>query len=140
MVLKKEESDLFYSLIWPLLAFVANCVLDSEDGIDLVDIFQMDNNEKGFLFESLWSNTEFIDDFIELNSDMGDVEKELLTSWKRVISSEFVVERYLKNGTIFIDMKTDKVYQVCGIVSDYDEMFVCVKYSIAQQTSSIVGK
>ena len=123
MVLKKKESDLFYSLVWYLLGFVANTVLSSKKDFELIDIFHMDNRMKGYLFENLWKNTNYIDEFIELNPNMKNDDKELLLSWKQVISSMFIVEHHSNNGTVFIDLETNKVYLVYGIVSDYDEMF-----------------
>ena len=33
------------------------------------------------------------------------------------------MERHLKNGTIFISMEDEEVYQVSGIISSWEEMF-----------------
>lgn len=33
------------------------------------------------------------------------------------------MERHLKNGSIFISMENEEVYQVCGIISSWEEMF-----------------
>jgi hypothetical protein len=35
-----------------------------------------------------------------------------------------VLERYLKKGSIFISMEDEKVYQVSGIISSWEEMFL----------------
>ena len=108
--------------MWPLLTFFAKNVIDGNRGFEIRNIEQMSNGTKSQLFEALWFNLELLDAFIEVNPHLNDEKIKILTSWKKVVSSEFIVERYLKNGTIFIDMKTNKVYQVCGIISDFDEM------------------
>jgi hypothetical protein len=49
--------------------------------------------------------------------------KEIVFGWKRRIRGRFVLERHLKKGSIFISMEDEKVYQVSGIISSWEEMF-----------------
>ena len=47
----------------------------------------------------------------------------IVRGWKRRIQGTFMMERHLKKGTIFISMEDEKVYQVSGIKSSWEEMF-----------------
>lgn len=71
----------------------------------------------------LWSDVELIDSYLEEVSDLSEDHKSIIQSWKRRVQGQFVMERYLKKGTIFISMEEEKVYQVSGIISSWEEMF-----------------
>lgn len=72
----------------------------------------------------LWSDVTIIDDYLTENPDLPDDHMEIIRSWKRRIQGKFMMERHLKKGTIFISLEDEEVYQVSGIISSWEEMFL----------------
>lgn len=71
----------------------------------------------------LWDDISLIDQYlIDQRTDISDEHKEIISSWKRRVQGRFVMERHLKKGTIFVS-EDDRVYQVQGIISSWEEMF-----------------
>lgn len=54
---------------------------------------------------------------------MTEDEQTILLSWKTHVRGKFMLERHLKKGSILISMQDEKVYQVQGITSTWEEMF-----------------
>ena len=72
----------------------------------------------------LWSDVTIIEDYMKENEELPEEHKEIIRSWKRRIQGKFLMERHLKKGTIFISMENEEVYQVSGIISSWEEMFL----------------
>lgn len=71
----------------------------------------------------LWDDISLIDQYlIDQRTDISDEHKEIISSWKRRVQGRFVMERHLKKGTIFVS-EDDRMYQVQGIISSWEEMF-----------------
>ena len=72
----------------------------------------------------LWQNTDTIDEFIEANEDrLSTVERTLLESWRHPVSGQFILERHLAKGSIFIESKEGNVYLVKGLTDPWSVMF-----------------
>lgn len=57
---------------------------------------------------------------------MGGLVRErdnhIIQSWKRCIRGEFIIERHLKKGSVFISTDDESVYMVNGIIDSWEEM------------------
>ena len=138
-LLSPADKDLFYNTYFSLIDYVNRKygiirglnVLEEQDSIN--------PEELNAIASKLWANPkEEIDAYLAANHQEPETE-ELLQSWKRRIKGRFVIERYLKQGTIFISITsiTDKnenedadttgtastVYFVKGLSLGYESMF-----------------
>ena len=48
--------------------------------------------------------------------------REIIAGWNRFVSGEFILERHLKRGSVFITLEDEQVYMVGGIFSSWEEM------------------
>ena len=123
MTLSLEDGQLYYRLWRPLLDFVnekhrVNSKLKNiatAKGVEPADVKEVANK--------LWDDVSIIDDYLKQSTDLSEEHKEIIRSWKRRIRGRFVMERHLKKGTIFISTENEEVYQVCGIIASWEEMF-----------------
>ena len=46
-----------------------------------------------------------------------------MLEWKNCRTKKYVIERYLKQGTVFISLEDRSVYMVQGLFSSWEEMF-----------------
>ncbi len=134
MTLSQEDARLFYKLWLPLLDFVngkyrVSNKLKIAKGMDPTEVKKVANK--------LWSDVTIIDDYLKKNVDLPQEHKEIIQSWKRRIQGEFMMERHLKKGTIFISLKNEEVYQVSGIMSTWEEMFYGAQMPVILETTFI---
>ena len=94
MILSQEDGDLYYELWRPLLDFVNNKYHASSELKNIATAKRLPEDKQA-----------------------------IVRGWKRRIQGTFMMERHLKKGTIFISMEDEKVYQVSGIKSSWEEMF-----------------
>lgn len=117
-----NDARLFYKLWIPLLDYVnhtyrVNVKLGKMTGAEGLDI-----QEVRVVADFLWNHPETIDrylTFAELPSD----HCKIIAGWKRFVSGEFILERHLKHGSVFISLKDGQVYMVKGIYSSWEEIF-----------------
>lgn len=123
MKLSEEDGKRFYDLWLPLLDYVneKRGVNSKLRDIRLED--HLDPNEVKEVSDVLWADVDLIDECLSCVKDIADDDRELISSWKRCVSGRFILERILKKGAILISVEDEKVYQVSGIVSTWDEMF-----------------
>ena len=123
MRLSDNDGKRFYDCWLPLLDYV-----NEKRGVNsnLRDIRLSDNldpKEVKEVSDVLWEDVSLIDEYLEVSEDINDKDRELIQSWKQCISGRFILERILKKGAILISVEDEKVYQVSGIISSWDEMF-----------------
>lgn len=125
MTLSEKDGQLFYKLWLPLLDYV-----NRKRGINkklkkIAGAKYLNPQEVKEIANVLWDNKELIDQYLaDQSSDaLSDEHKQIIESWKYHIQGKFIMERHLKKGTIFISMEDEKVYQVLGIISSWEEMF-----------------
>ena len=71
----------------------------------------------------LWEDTTLIDEYISSSDSLNQNDKAQIMMWKDYsIHDKFIVDRHLKDGSIFISLQTEKVYLVKGIYSSIREM------------------
>ena len=123
MKLSEDDGKRFYDLWLPLLDYVneRNGVNSRLRDLSLAD--HLDPNEVRKVSDVLWADTGVIDEYLNGAGGISSRDKELIMSWKRCISGRFILERILKKGAMLISIEDEKVYQVSGIISTWDEMF-----------------
>lgn len=69
----------------------------------------------------LWSHSEVIDEYL-ITEDILEEHLKIISGWKNFVSGEFILERHLKKGSVFISVDDAQVYMVSGIYSTLEEM------------------
>lgn len=123
MTLSTEDGQLYYKLWRPLLDYVNEKYKVNEKLVNIAEAKNMNPNEIKVIADKLWDDVTVIDDYLSSRGDMPQEYKAIVSGWKRRIRGRFVLERHLKKGSIFISMEDEKVYQVSGIISSWEEMF-----------------
>lgn len=123
MILKKEETEQFYDLWIPLLDFVNQKYrlikelygMTSPQGLPLEGV--------ALLSEKLMENKMEIDAFIFSGVKRMDAEEvALVSSWKRALHGQFIVDRHLRTGSVLVSLERNEAYLVKGLYSSWREM------------------
>lgn len=120
MQLDQQDQELFYGLLWSLQTFVNN-----KRGVfpgirDVEEYEKLSMVEKAEVRDILWSEPEYIDDFVEENPhNLEDDELAIIENWENFVQGKFVFERQLKKYAVFI--KEEDVYAVKGITNPPEE-------------------
>ena len=72
--------------------------------------------------ERLWDDVSLIDDYIADNEGLTKEEQDVLQAWKRAKTDNFIFERQLKDGAVFINQDKE-VYLVKGTSISFETMF-----------------
>ena len=123
MTLSQEDGQLYYKLWLPLLDYVNRMYRINRKLKSIATAKALDPAEVKEVANKLWSDVTIIDEYLNECVDLSEEHKEIVRSWKRRIQGQFMMERHLKKGTIFISMENEEVYQVSGIISSWEEMF-----------------
>ncbi len=124
MRLKPEDVERFYRIWFPLLHYV-------NQQRHLVPAFpaqwenaSVDTQDAAILRDALWSDDEFLGNFITENpASLSPEDISLAQSWKNRVSGEFFIFRYLKKHTVFLNGDSPaRAYGVLGIVSPIEEI------------------
>lgn len=121
-VLDPSDAKLFYELWLSLLDHVNQTYrvnsrlgrMQKAEGLDIQEV--------RVVADYLWSHPEIIDQYLS-SAELSEEHREIVASWKRFVSGEFILERHLKRGSVFISLKDEQVYMVGGIFSSWEEMF-----------------
>jgi len=124
MKLSKEDVELFYRLYHPLLVYV-NKKFEIIKGIDSPEDFKKFSIEEiNKLRDRLYKHPELINSFIAENPlNFSANELKIISSWKELVKGKFLIFRYLKNCTVFLDTdETPKAYGVLALNTTFEEM------------------
>ena len=124
MRLSKEDVKLFYRLYNPLLVYV-NKKFKIIKGIDSPEDFKKFSIEEINKFrDRLYKYPELINSFVAENPlNFSTNELEMLNSWKEFVKGKFLIFRYLKNYTVFLDAdESPKAYGVLALNTAFEEM------------------
>ena len=124
MILSKEDAALYYKLWLPLIEYV-NHKNKIYGGTQIYTKSNyLDPQKVKKIADRLWEDVSVIDEYLsEHKDDLPEDHKMIISSWKRRIRGEFILERHLKKGSMLILLDNDEVYQVSGITSSWEEMF-----------------
>jgi len=124
MKLSKKDVDLFYRLYYPLLVYV-NKKFEIIKSIDSPEDFKKFSIEEiSKLRDRLYKHPELINSFIAENPlNFSTNELKIIGSWKEFVKGRFLVFRYLKNYTVFLDTdEFPKAYGVLALNTAFEEM------------------
>ena len=121
MTLEKQDAELFYQLWFPLLDFVNQkyrvCpgmgTLDRSQGIDAAEAKKVANY--------LWSHTEVLQEYLA-QAKLSEEQAQIVAGWAQCKPGNYIMERHLKKGTVFISEDDQTVYMVKGLFSTWEEM------------------
>lgn len=123
MILTNNDAKYFYDLWIPLLDYVNKKYkiipelygMNSPAGLPIQKIAIITNK--------LWEDTAIIDEYISSSDSLNQNDIVQIMMWKDYsIHDNFIVDRHLKDGSIFVSLQTEKVYLVKGIYSSMREM------------------
>lgn len=122
MTLDKNDAELFYELWFPLLDYAnkkykVNTNLKNINGAE-----KLDPGEVKIVADHVWEHIDVIDEYLTDNN-LSDEQRSIVSGWKKCISGQFMLERHLKKGSVFISTDTQEVYMVSGIITSWEEMF-----------------
>jgi len=124
MRLSKEDVKLFYRLYNPLLVYV-NKKFKIIEGIDSPEDFKKFSIKKiNKLRDRLYKHPELINSFVAENPlNFSANELKIIGSWKEFVKGRFLIFRYLKNYTVFLDTdESPKAYGVLALNTVFEEM------------------
>lgn len=124
MKLSKKDVDLFYRLYYPLLVYV-NKKFKIIEGIDSPEDLKKFSIKKIYkVRDRLYKHPELINSFITENPlNFSANELKIISSWKELVKGKFLIFRYLKNYTVFLDTdESPKAYGVFALNTAFEEM------------------
>lgn len=123
--LSNEDADLYYSLWFMVLDYVNKRFGINKKLKKMVNARELDPQDVFQVADYLWEHVDVIDDFLndKASKQLSEEERDIVASWKKRVRGDFIMERHLKGGTIFIHMASGKVYQLSGIRSSYEEIY-----------------
>jgi len=123
MKLSKQDTGLFFELMWPLQFFV-NRQLRVLPKVSTLDAYpNCSLEEKGEVRDAMYGHVELMDGFIEENPhQFSDDKLEIIAKWKHFVADEFFIERLLKKHAIFIT-SDEKVYGVLALHDAFQDIF-----------------
>src|SRR5262245_34210650 len=126
MKLSPEDVILFYKLMWPL-QFYVNRKFNILPDVDSVEAYanHYDFEAKLPVRNAIYENVGLIDAFVDENpAQLSDEELAIVGSWKNFVAGDFYIERFLKQGAIFINSgASPQVYLVLGLTDSLEEKF-----------------
>lgn len=136
MKLSKEETDLFYRLIWSLL-FYTNKKYPVIKGLKEPNLKHEKPEDVFNLHEKLLSHLELIDSFAAENPfNFNQEELDIIKSWKNFVKDRFLIVAHLKKYTVFLT--TEKEQKAYGVLGLYDEIQDVVPPFVPQIVNTIL--
>jgi len=72
--------------------------------------------------KKLWKNNNMIDEYINSKKRISETDFQLLNSWKKRLFKEFILLKFQKNYTVFLDEKKNILYGVIGITNPLSDV------------------
>lgn len=137
MTLSEQDGQLFYKLWLPLLDYVNEKCKVNKKVKNMANKKNLNPQEVKEIANVLWDDVSLIDGYLsEWGTNISEEHKEIIFGWKRRVQGDFVMERHLKKGTIFVS-EDGKVYQVQGIISSWEEMFLFAPMPLLMEATFI---
>ena len=122
MTLNQNDAELFYELWFPLLDYTNKKYKVNANLRKMHGVKELDPNEVKIVADYLWEHTDVIEEYLA-DHMLSDDHRSIVSGWKKCISGQFMLERHLKKGSVFISTDTEEVYMVNGIMTSWEEMF-----------------
>ena len=124
MILTDTEYKEFINTHLDLLFYVGKQKKILPIDITLKKFLNKDFETKFKCRESLLADENILDEYIASNFDhLTEDQINIIVGFKKKIRSTFVIFKFLKNYTIFIDTKDNKFYAVRALRDTFDSFF-----------------
>lgn len=126
MKLRKSDANLFFKLMWSLHLYANGRLrLYPRLGNSLKRYARTRTEVKNEIRTAVYDNFHLLDDFIDENPNkFTPAELRLLRSWRQAIMGDFYVERFLKQGAIFISRSPNaQLFLVQGLHESLADFF-----------------
>ena len=105
MTLSEKDAQLYYKLWFPLLDYVNQKRKVKPNLKNIAGAKRLNPEEVKEVANVLWDNVNLIDQYLaECGEELSEEHKEIVAGWKRRVRGQFIMERHLKKGSIFISM------------------------------------
>ena len=141
MTLSQQDAELFYAIWNPFMDFV-NKKYKINPNWDLA-VVEYDQIAMASIAEFLWQDADtIIDQYLaEKGKTLSSEEISILESWKKHVTSRFLLERNLKKGSILFELKSTKqIYLVKGIKKSLDDILSMYSMPLMIMTTLIPFK
>ena len=138
--LAPEDRKTFFRLFLPLLDYTNQAFEVSELLDEQLRRGCPSHQELKMVADVLWENPDIIDEYIEaVRNQFGleEADRHLLEGWRKPVTGNFVLERHLSKGSVFIEAETEKVYLVKGLSDPWSEMLKNLAPPILMRTTLI---
>ena len=121
MIPERKDTDLFYSLWFPLLDF-ANSRYQICPEIGAIEFGKsVDMRDAKTIANHIWGHTEVIDEYLS-EAALPAEHCEIVIGWKKCRPGKYILERHLRKGSVFISADSAEVYMVLGLYSTWEEV------------------
>ena len=134
--LSADDLQLFFRLLYSLANSV-NRKLKIHEGVsfeygkEIEDITVLRD-----ILKRVWEDPSLIDEYLlENGGNHSEEESRIIAGWKGAIHDRFILERHLKNGSIFISYQAENVYLVKGLASSWDDLFAAYPMPMMLETT-----
>lgn len=118
-MLEEQDAELFYQLFFPLLDFV-NKEYRICPEFETIDE-DVDPSAQKVVADYLWAHTRIIDIYLS-ERELPDEYAQIIAGWKQRKIGTFLLERHLKQGSVFISQDDFKVYMVKSYFDSWEEL------------------
>ena len=122
MKLSREDTDLFFKLMWGLQFYVNRQRQILPNIKSAEEYAELPMSDKVEVRDALWACPDLIDAYVQKNADGLSVDDlELVRTWKRFVSGSFQIFRFLKKYAVFVSEKS-RVFGVLGLYDSLEEL------------------
>jgi hypothetical protein len=124
MILPDKEYKAFLETHLELLFYIGRQNKIISDSLTFLDFIKLDFKVKKKCRDIFLENERLLDDYLFLNFDKLTAQQiNILTGFKKKISSDFVIFKCLTNCAIFLEINENKFYAVKALSDRFDKFF-----------------
>ena len=120
MILSEEDAKLFFELWLGLLDYVNKKYHVNPKLPEISPKVSLPSKQIIMVADWLWEHPDEIDCYLTDNNHLPAEHREIVSGWKSFVRGDFIVERHLKKGSIFISSDIQNIYLVKGITSPWE--------------------
>lgn len=136
MKLAEQDAKLFFDLMFSLQFFVKQ-QLGMFPELNTLAVYREGDGEKRLeVRNAVWENPHLIQEYARLNPDnLSQEHLDIVASWQQFQRGNFVIERHLKQYTVFVGDE-NKVYGVLGLLDEIED--IIPRYALPLYVQAVV--